>query len=136
MGSEMCIRDRRSSDRRSTFDSRLSRGERESRDESRVTQTAYVSLIEIRLDLRHSANLKEKRKVVSSLKAQIRQRFVAAVAEIDAQDDRRRAVLLCALVGGAEVRERSAELERFVEARSPDGCGFERNLLTLADVRD
>jgi len=101
-----------------------------------VTQTAYVSLIEIRLDLRHSANLKEKRKVVSSLKAQIRQRFVAAVAEIDAQDDRRRAVLLCALVGGAEVRERSAELERFVEARSPDGCGFERNLLTLADVRD
>jgi uncharacterized protein YlxP (DUF503 family) len=74
--------------------------------------------------------------VVSSLKAQIRQRFVAAVAEIDAQDDRRRAVLLCALVGGAEVRERTAELERFVEARCPDGCGFERNLLTLADVRD
>ena len=38
--------------------------------------------------------------MVSSLKAQIRQRFVAAVAEIDAHDDRRRAVLLCALVGG------------------------------------
>ena len=73
--------------------------------------------------------------MVSSLKAQIRQRFVAAVAETEAQDDRRRAVLLCAFVGGAEVRERSAELERFVEARSPDGCRFERNLLTLADIR-
>ena len=46
--------------------------------------------------------------MVSSLKAQIRQRFVAAVAEIDAHDDRRRAVLLCALVGGPEVRERFA----------------------------
>ena len=45
-------------------------------------------------------------------------------------------MLLCALVGGPEVRERAAELERFVEARCPDGCGFERNLLTLADVRD
>ena len=97
--------------------------------------TTYVSLTEIRLDLRHAQNLKEKRKVVSSLKAQLRQRFVAAVAEIDAHDDRRRAVLLCALVGGAEVRERSAELERFVEARCPDGCAFERDLLTLDDIR-
>ena len=63
--------------------------------------------------------------MVSSLKAQIRQRFVAAVAEIDAQDDRRRAVLLCALVGGARgPRARAAELERFVEARCPDGCAL------------
>ena len=72
-----------------------------------MPDATYVSLTEIQLDLRHAQNLKEKRKVVSSLKAQIRQRFVAAVAEIDAHDDRRRAVLLCALVGGAEVRERA-----------------------------
>jgi uncharacterized protein YlxP (DUF503 family) len=79
--------------------------------------------------------LKEKRKVVASLKAQIRQRFVAAIAEIADHDDRRRATLLCALVGGREVRERAAELERFVEARCPDGCRFERDLVTLADIR-
>lgn len=97
--------------------------------------TTYISLTEIRLDLRQSGSLKEKRKLVSSLKAQLRQRFVAAVAEIDAHDDRRRAVLLCALVGGREVRERSSELERFVEARCPDGCRFERDLLTLDDLR-
>jgi uncharacterized protein YlxP (DUF503 family) len=107
--------------------------QRTTSNEGRVT--TYISLTEVRLDLRHAANLKEKRKIVSSLKAQIRQRFVAAVAEIDAQDDRRRAVLLCALVGGREVRERSTELERFVEARCPDRCSFERNLLTLADLR-
>ena len=97
--------------------------------------TPYVFVLEIGIDLRDAQNLKEKRKVVSSLKAQIRQRFVAAVAEIDAHDDRRRAVLLCSLVGGAEVRERAAELERFVEARCPDRCAFRRDLLTLADIR-
>ena len=72
--------------------------------------------------------------MVSSLKAQIRQRFVAAIAETADHDDRRRATLVCALVGGAEVRERASELERFVEARCPDGCLFERSLLTLADL--
>jgi len=96
---------------------------------------AYVLVLEIGIDLRDAQNLKEKRKVVSSLKAQIRQRFVASVAEIDAHDDRRRAVLLCGLVGGAEVRERSSELERFVEARCPDRCTFRRDLLTLDDIR-
>jgi uncharacterized protein YlxP (DUF503 family) len=96
---------------------------------------AYVFVLEIAIDLRDAQNLKEKRKVVSSLKAQLRQRFVASIAEIDAHDDRRRAVLLCGLVGGAEVRERAAELERFVEARCPDRCTFERDLLTLDDIR-
>jgi uncharacterized protein YlxP (DUF503 family) len=95
----------------------------------------YVFVLEIGIDLRDAQSLKEKRKVVSSLKAQIRQRFVASVAEIDAHDDRRRAVLLCGLVGGAEVRERASELERFVEARCPDRCTFHRDLLTLDDIR-
>ena len=95
----------------------------------------YVCVIEIGLDLRHCDSLKEKRKVVSSLKAQLRQRFVAAVAETADHDDRRRATLVVALVGGAEVRERAAELERFVEARAPDGCRVDRDLLTLADIR-
>ena len=97
--------------------------------------TAYVLVLEIGIDLRDAQDLKEKRKVVSSLKAQIRQRFVASVAEIDAHDDRRRAVLLCSLVGGAEVRERATELERFVDARCPDRCTFHRDLLTLDDIR-
>jgi len=97
--------------------------------------SAYISLTEIHLDLRDSSSLKDKRKLLSSLKAQLRHRFVAAVAETEAHDDRRRAVLLCALVGGPEVRERSSELERFVEARCPDRCRFERDLVTLEDVR-
>ena len=96
---------------------------------------AYVLVLEIGIDLRDAQNLKEKRKVVSSLKAQLRQRFVAAVAETEHHDDRRRATLVVALVGGAEVRERADELERFVEARAPDGCRVDRDLLTLTDIR-
>lgn len=92
-------------------------------------------MVEVELDLRDAASLKEKRRVLSSLKAGLRQRFVAAVAETAAQDDRRRGVLVCALVGGPEVRDRTAELRGFVDARCPDRCSFRCNLVTLADLR-
>jgi len=58
------------------------------------------------------------------------------VAETADHDDRRLGTLVVALIGGSEVRERAAELERFVEARSPDGCTFVRDLVTLEDIRD
>jgi uncharacterized protein YlxP (DUF503 family) len=73
--------------------------------------------------------------VISSLKAQLRHRFVAAVAETADHDDRRRGTLVVALVGGSEVRTRADELERFVEARCPDGCRVDRDLVSLADIR-
>jgi uncharacterized protein YlxP (DUF503 family) len=97
---------------------------------------AYVCLVEVRLHLNNSGSLKSKRKVVSSLKAQVRQRFGASVAEVDGHDTWQRAVLLCALVGGGEVAARADDLERFVQARCPDECSFERDLLSLADLRE
>jgi uncharacterized protein len=97
--------------------------------------SGYVCLVEVRLHLNDSGSLKQKRKVVQSLKAQVRHRFGASVAEIDGHDTWQRATLLCALVGGSEVRRRAGELERFIEARCPDGCAFERDLLSLTDVR-
>jgi uncharacterized protein YlxP (DUF503 family) len=97
---------------------------------------AYVCLVEVQLHLNDSGSLKSKRKVVSSLKAQVRQRFGASVAEVDGHDTWQRTVLLCALVGGSEVQGRADDLERFVQARCPDECSFERDLLSLADVRE
>lgn len=96
---------------------------------------AYVCLVEVRLRLNDSGSLKEKRKLVHSLKTQVRQRFGASVAEIDGHDTWQRATLLCALVGGSEVDARADALARFVESRCPEGCGFERNVLSLEDVR-
>ncbi len=96
---------------------------------------AYVCVIEVRLHLNDSHDLKGKRKVLHSLKAQLRQRFGASVAEVDGQDTWQRTTLVCALVGGREVQGRADGLERFIEARCPDGCAFERDLLSLTDLR-
>jgi hypothetical protein len=40
------------------------------------------------------------------------------------------------LVGDGEVTDRADGLIRFVESRVPDGCTFERDLLSLRDIRD
>jgi len=96
---------------------------------------AYVSLLEVRLHQGESHGLKEKRKLVQSLKAQIRQRYGASVAEIAGHDTWQSTTLLCALVGDSGVDVRTDDLARFVESRCPDGCSFDRDLLSLEDVR-
>jgi uncharacterized protein YlxP (DUF503 family) len=95
----------------------------------------YVCLVEVRLHLNDSHDLKGKRKLLHSLKAQLRQRFGASVAEVDGHDMWQRSTLVCALVGDADVRRRADDLERFVESRCPDGSAFDRDLLSLADIR-
>ncbi len=94
----------------------------------------YICLVEVALHLNDSVDLKAKRKHVHSLKAQIRKRFGAAVAETDHHDKWQRTELLCALVGGPELDARAAELERFVEARFPDGSSCRRRVLSVGDL--
>jgi uncharacterized protein YlxP (DUF503 family) len=98
--------------------------------------TAFVELIEIHLHFGEVQDLKGKRKLVKSLKDGIRQRFGASVAEIDGHDKWQRSTLLCALVGDGQVSDRADGLIRFVESRVPEGCSFERDLLSLKDIRD
>ncbi len=97
--------------------------------------TPFVCLLEIHIHLGESHDLKGKRKELHSLKAGIRQRFGASVAEVDGQDTWQRSTLLCALVGDGEVSSRADEVERFILARCPDGAWFQRDLLSLDDVR-
>ena len=80
---------------------------------------AYVCLVEVRLHLNDSHDLKGKRKVLHSLKAQLRQRFGASVAEVDGHDTWQRATLVCALVGDSgtepgEADDRSGSSSRVV----------------------
>jgi uncharacterized protein YlxP (DUF503 family) len=96
---------------------------------------AFVELIEIRLYFGEVQDLKGKRKLVKSLKDSIRQRFGASVAETEGHDKWQRSTLLCALVGDSEVSDRADGLVRFVESRVPEGCSFERDLLSLRDIR-
>jgi uncharacterized protein YlxP (DUF503 family) len=97
--------------------------------------TAFVCLIEVELHLGEAHDLKQKRKLVKSLKDQLRKRGVA-VAETDHHDKWQRATLLCALVGDGEVSARADAVQRLIESRCPDGCSFQRDTLSLADLRD
>jgi hypothetical protein len=55
---------------------------------------------------------------------------------VDGHDKWQRATLLCALVGDGDVADRVDGMQRFIESRHPDGCSFERDLLSLEDVRN
>jgi uncharacterized protein YlxP (DUF503 family) len=97
--------------------------------------STYVCVIEARLHFGQSQDLKGKRKQLHSLKTQLRQRFGASVAETGGHDTWQRSTLVCALVGDGAIGARADELQRFIESRCPDGCSFERDLLTLEDIR-
>lgn len=96
--------------------------------------TTFVCIIEAHLHFGEVQDLKGKRKLLKSLKDRLR-RFGAAVHESEGHDKWQRSTLVCALVGGPEVRDRADELERLIESACPDGCSFERDLLSLEDIR-
>lgn len=59
----------------------------------------FVKLLTVDLLIPGCSSLKEKRFVLSSLKARLRSRFNASVAEVDFQDKWQRSMLAIALVG-------------------------------------
>ncbi|HEY7330382.1 MAG TPA: DUF503 domain-containing protein [Gemmataceae bacterium] len=74
-----------------------------------------VGSLRVRLLLRESRSLKDKRQVVQSIKDRLRNGFNVSVAEVEAQDDRQLAVLGLAMVGNQAKHVRSA-LEQIVNA--------------------
>ena len=96
---------------------------------------AFVCIVEAHLHFGEVHDLKGKRKLLKSLKEQVRNRFGASVAETEGHDKWQRATIVCALVGDSRVGDRADGLERFIESRCPDGCSFERDLLSLQDLR-
>src|SRR5439155_27259331 len=74
-----------------------------------------VSSIRVRLLVRQAKSLKDKRRVVRSIKDRLRNAFNVSVAEIDSQDHRQLAVLGIAMVG-SDSRELTSALDRIVDA--------------------
>jgi uncharacterized protein YlxP (DUF503 family) len=76
-----------------------------------------VALQRFDLRLRESHSLKQKRHVVKSLTAALRQRFNVSVSEVDHQELWQRATIAVAAVGGQEyhLRHVTSEIARFVD---------------------
>ena len=74
-----------------------------------------VGSLRVRLLLRESRSLKDKRQVVRSIKDRLRNAFNVSVAEVEAVDHRQLAVLGVAMVGKESRRVRST-LDQIVDA--------------------
>jgi uncharacterized protein len=97
---------------------------------------AFVCLLEIELHFPENGSLKGKRRELSSLKAQLHRRFGAAVAETAYHDLWQRAGLTAALVGrdAGPLKDRAAEVERYVWGMFPEGVTVESQLISTEDL--
>ena len=74
-----------------------------------------VGSMRVQLLVREAKSLKDKRRVVRSIKDRLRNAFNVSVAEIDSQDHRQLIVLGIAMVG-SDSRELTSALDRIVDA--------------------
>lgn len=74
-----------------------------------------IGSLRVRLMVRQSRSLKDKRQVVLSIKDRLRNAFNVSVAEVEAQDHRQLIVLGVAMVGN-EAKHIRTRLEQIVAA--------------------
>jgi uncharacterized protein len=101
-----------------------------------VPATGFVAVLVIDLHFPDAGSLKSKRKELSSIKAQLHGRLGAAVAEVGYQDLWQRARLTAALTGGSLATLHGAldNVERWLEARCPDGVRVQRIVASVEDL--
>lgn len=76
-----------------------------------------LGLLTVELHLENSHSLKERRRILNSLKERIRQRFNVSIAEADFGEKWQRGGLLCSCAGDnpAVVEEALRSIARFIE---------------------
>lgn len=96
-----------------------------------------MAVLVIDLHFPEAGSLKGKRKELASIKAQLHRRLGVAIAEVDHQDLWQRARLTAALTSGslATLSAAADNVERWLEARCPDGVRVERMLASVEDLR-
>jgi uncharacterized protein YlxP (DUF503 family) len=101
-----------------------------------VDAPAFVCLLRVHLHFPDSGSLKAKRAQLNSIKALLRQRMGAAVAEVDHQDTWQRSTLAVALTAGSASRaeEGADAVGRLLDARLPQGVRVERRVASWSDL--
>jgi uncharacterized protein YlxP (DUF503 family) len=102
-----------------------------------VSASGFVAVLLIDLHFPEASDLKGKRKELSSIKSQLHGRLGVAVAETDHQDLWQRSRLTAALTGGdlSTLTTAADRVERWLEARVPDGVSVERIIASVEDLR-
>lgn len=102
-----------------------------------MSASGFVAVLVIDLHFPEAGSLKSKRKELSSVKAQLHTRLGAAVAEVDHQDLWQRARLTAALTGGSlhTLTAAADNLERWLQARFPDGVSVQRTIASIEDLQ-
>ena len=100
--------------------------------------SAYVALMTIELHFPDAGSLKAKRSELQSVKARLRQRLGASVAEVEHQDVWQRSTLAAALVAGTVslVEHEADAVERYLVDRYPDGCRITRTVVSFEEAAE
>jgi uncharacterized protein YlxP (DUF503 family) len=98
--------------------------------------STFVVLLQVHLFFPESGSLKAKRAELNRVKAHLRQRMGASVAEVAHQDSWQRATLAVAYAGGSPGRcdEAADAIQRALDARFPQGVRIERRLASWSDL--
>jgi len=97
----------------------------------------YVAVLVIHLHFPEAHSLKAKRSELNAIKAHLRGRAGLSVAEVDRQDVWQRSTLTAVLAGRSVtgLEETTDGVERYLEARFPEGVRIERLLTSVEEMR-
>jgi uncharacterized protein YlxP (DUF503 family) len=98
--------------------------------------TGWVAVVLVHLHFPEAGSLKGKRKELSSLKGQMQSRLHVAVSEVDHHELWQRSTLAVAATARTATDAEAAadRIERFVEARHPEGVRFETRVVQLQEL--
>jgi uncharacterized protein YlxP (DUF503 family) len=101
-----------------------------------AAEHAFVAVLRIQLHFPEAGSLKAKRSELNAVKAGLQQRFGVAVAEVAHQDTWQRSELLAAVCAGGHghVAAHVDNVERWLEARLPQGVRVQRRVASWADL--
>jgi len=100
-----------------------------------VDEPAFVCLLRVHLHFPDAGSLKAKRAELNRVKALLRDRVGAAVAEVAHQDTWQRSTLAVALTAGSlgRAEEAADAVRRLLDARLPQGVRVERRVASWSD---